>query len=226
MRGKRSEMPMPIVQRIKRKHLVDERPAPAVAEAVTDAVADAVTDPVTDAVTEVEWREADPAAGAAPEVHQSENISNKTNDRTGAGVGDEIARLPEHLAADMRDSMLALIKRQDAPWDKMPESQQAVFADEVFTACRAAVEDAVTAILETQPVHVDVRVDKIGIDKDIKVTLSAANVAANVSKLAGAWHKSGILVMLSPGDFTQWVKPETMPDQPGLDLQADQMEDA
>jgi hypothetical protein len=162
--------------------------------------------------------------GAAAEPWAEEIVASETlkaPDRRGVNAsvdGPSIAN-PATLAGDMRDIVLDLIQRQEKVWAKMLNYEQAVLADKLIEVCRDVVDKAVAIALDTPMPYITVTLDRVALDKDIKLTISSAYNGSSLAKVGDAIHKQATLVLVSPDQFKgQRNGPKLDPDQAALSL--------
>jgi DNA-binding protein YbaB len=242
MRGKRNEMP--VVVEIKRSRGRPKKgfmpPLTAPAHAIEHRQEEIPREPIAN---EIQWQEAEPAIEAEIEAAIEAGIEAMTAAElraepetepagvTGDGLGatDEaqgqpipngVLGNPETLAGDIRDQILNQIKRQQKPWQQMLNYEQAVLADQIYKISKESVAGALKIILNVPFAHVDVRIDKIAVDKEIKVALSAPLTGGTLAKIGDALHLEACLILASAAEFQgQRQAPVLDPDQPGLQLE-------
>jgi hypothetical protein len=233
MRGKRSEIPVEVVVHKRRgrppKGFMPPIASPAPAESSSDDENEG-EEGRAPLVSDEEWREADPVA-ALPngEAERATEPANHFEDGDGLGAtdGDERDPIetgsisnPETLAGDMRDLILNQIQRQEKVWGKMLNYEQAVLADQIYKICKLSVAEALRIILNVPFAHVDVTIDKIAVDKDVKIALSTPLTGGALSKIGEALHNPACLILASASEFQGQKKaPNLDPDQPALKLE-------
>jgi hypothetical protein len=189
----------PALEQVRQADILDEEEA-------------AIVDAAQAAMLEEEW-----ATGSADGM---EGESGATDEAQGQPDMSGILGNPETLAGDIRDQILNQIKRQQKPWGKMLNYEQAVLADQIYKISKESVAGALKIILNVPFAHVDVRIDKIAVDKEIKVALSAPLTGGALSKLGDALHLEACLILASAAEFQgQRQAPALDPDQPGLQLE-------
>jgi hypothetical protein len=130
---------------------------------------------------------------------------------------------PATLAGDMRDLVLDLIQRQEKTWAKMLNYEQAVLADKLMQVCKQCVDGAVAIALDTPLPYITVTLDRISLDKDIKLTISSPYNGSALAKVGEAIHKQATLVLVSPEQFKgERDAPRLDPDQAALSLGEDE----
>ena len=237
MRGKRNEMP--VVVEIKRSR---GRPKKGFMPDVTPPV---LEEESGELASDIEWKEAEAAAREeaeeareeAEEAREEAEVAIDAEPATGSANGMEgesgatdeapeepiatgMLGNPDTLAGDIRDQILNQIRRQQKPWGKMLNYEQAVLADQIYKISKESVAGALKIILNVPFAHVDVRIDKIAVDKEIKVALSVPLAGGTLSKLGDALHLNACLILASAAEFQgQRQAPALDPDQPGLQLE-------
>jgi hypothetical protein len=246
MRGKRNEMPVVVeVKRSRGRPKKDfmppvKAPAPAIVPDAEEQIAAIVNDlqwQEAEPAIEEEWKEAETVPGEMRAFTEDERAALDQEQATepagvygdGPGATDEaqgqpdmsgILGNPETLAGDIRDQILNQIMRQQKPWGKMLNYEQAVLADQIYKISKEAVAGALKIILNVPFQHVDVRIDKIAVDKEIKLALSTPLTGGALAKLGDALHLEACLILASAAEFQgQRQAPALDPDQPGLQLE-------
>jgi hypothetical protein len=217
MRGKRNEMP--VVVEIKRSR---GRPKKGFMPDVTPPV---LEEESGELASDIEWKEAEPALEAEPATEPVNHFEDgdgpgATDEAPGQPITTGVLGNPDTLAGDIRDQILNQIRRQEKPWAKMLNYEQAVLADQIYKISKESVAGALKIILNVPFAHVDVRIDKIAVDKEIKVALSVPLAGGTLSKLGDALHLNACLILASAAEFQgQRQAPALDPDQPGLQLE-------
>lgn len=119
----------------------------------------------------------------------------------GSGIGPEISRVPEYLAADLRDSMLGLFRDLREPWHQLDEKQQRRTAERVAEACDAVVIRAVETIAarEYPVVPAILKETKIKDGIEGKFTMSRSDPLRH--QVFDAAGKPFIMVLADPAVF-------------------------
>jgi hypothetical protein len=237
MRGKRNEMP--VVVEIKRSR---GRPKkgfmpPVIEQAALEAAAILGDEweqaeleqmakeqaALEDMAAEMKLEDAEPALEeerATGSADGMDDESGATDEAPGEPITTGVLGNPDTLAGDIRDKILNQIRRQQKPWSTMLNYEQAVLADQIYKISKESVAGALRIILDVPFQHVDVRIDKIAVDKEIKVALSAPLSGGALSKLGDALHLEACLILASAAEFQgQRQAPALDPDQPGLQLE-------
>ncbi len=132
-------------------------------------------------------------------------MNNKVNDGI-AGVAKET------LTGDMRDYMLDFVRQMPKPWSQMTEREQQTIIDVASNAARTMAGKAVNIIARDGRETVMAEIEKIIVDKGLKITMSAGVGAIN--DLVNAKGKTVLIVTSGVDDFEGEKAPATPePDQ-------------
>lgn len=107
----------------------------------------------------------------------------------------------ETLMGDMRDNILGSVRRINKPWASMLTYEQASIVDNIEEKCRETITEAVKLVTKTKFPHVNMTVDKLALDKGIKIQMSSVLSHENLGRLGMHLHKEAVVILISPEQF-------------------------
>ena len=139
-------------------------------------------------------------------------------------AADQQARLAaETLSGDLRDVLLTHIRSMETPWSKLSEREQQNRIHAIEKAAETMVRGAVRVVANHGFPHMIVQTGKWNVGDGVELKVSGQSTVENITKLAEHGMGAAVLVLCEVGEFFgQRSAAEADPDQPAMDLGADE----